>query len=56
MEDDEAIQHVAGQYVERLGRDAPKHLHERAEQAQAIGDHSSADAWREIAEAAERLL
>jgi hypothetical protein len=56
MEDDEAIQHVAGQYVERLGRDAPKDLRERAEQAQASEDRPSADAWREIAKAAERLL
>jgi hypothetical protein len=56
MENHDAIQHAAEQYVQRLGRDAPKHLHDRAENAEAIGDQFSADAWREIAEAAERLV
>jgi hypothetical protein len=47
---------VAAQYVERLGRDAPKHLRDRAEEAQLMGDEASAETWCEIAEAAEEML
>ena len=56
MDDSESIRHVAGQYVERLGRDAPKHLRDRAEDAEVMGDGASAETWREIAEAAEEML
>jgi hypothetical protein len=47
-----AIRYVAG----RLGRDAPKQLRDRAEDAEVMGDDVSAETWREIAEAAEGML
>lgn len=57
VEDDQAVvQQVAREHIERFGRKAPDYLRERAEQAELIGDQLSADAWREIAEAAERML
>ena len=56
MQDDEAIQQVAREYVERFGANAAPELRESAERAEAIGDRLSADTWREIGEVAERML
>jgi hypothetical protein len=56
MDDDRSVAQVAREYVGRHGRDAPPMLRERADTAEGIGDHDSAKAWRDIADAAERML
>jgi hypothetical protein len=50
------IERVARELVDQYGHDAPHYVRERAEQAEAIGDQVSAQEWRAIAEAAERML
>ena len=54
MEDHELVEHVARRFVRRHGICAVEVLHERADCC--AGDYRSADAWLDIAEAAERLL
>ena len=41
--------------VERYGHEAPQVLRERAAVAEEYGDNSEAEAWREIADIAERI-
>ena len=53
--DRELVEQVAREYVERHGQDAVSILRERANIAEELGDSLSADAWRDIADAAERL-
>jgi hypothetical protein len=56
MSDDEDLVQVAREYVHRHGRDSLAILRERAELADEMGDVVSAEAWRDIADAAERML
>ena len=50
------VAQVAREFVQRHGNEAPCILRERAELAEAQGDHLAARDWREIAAAAETLL
>jgi hypothetical protein len=52
---DPDVERVAREWVGRHGPAAVRQLLDRAECAEAIGDTLSADAWREIAEAAGRI-
>ena len=54
MDDHDVVEHVARQFVRRHGVSAVEVLRERADCC--AGDYRSADAWLDIAEAAERLL
>lgn len=55
-DDDDFLDHVAREYVERHGPDAVSILRERADMADELGDRESAEAWRDIAETAESIL
>jgi hypothetical protein len=55
-DDDDLVEQVAREYVQRHGRDSLAILRERAELADEMGDVVSAEAWRDIADAAERML
>ena len=50
-----AAERIAREMGKRYGRDAPRILRERAAGAEECGDHSEAEAWREIADIAERI-
>ena len=52
----QSVERVAQQMIADYGSDAPAFLRERAEQADVIGDVLGAEAWRDIAYEAERLL
>jgi len=54
--DDEFIEEVAREYVARYGPSGVTMLRERAKFAEATGDYLLAQSWREMAEAAERLM
>ena len=54
MDDYHQVEHVARQFVRRHGACAVELLRERADCC--AGDCVSADAWLDIADAAERLL
>jgi hypothetical protein len=54
--DDNEVEQVAREYVQRHGPDSPSILRDFSEAADAIGDMLSAEAWRDIADAAERIL
>jgi hypothetical protein len=54
MDDHDLVEHVARQFVRRHGACAVELLRERADSS--AGDYVSADAWLDIADAAERLL
>src|SRR5205814_9583989 len=54
MDDNDVVEHVARQFVRRHGVSAVEVLRERADCC--AEDYRSADAWRDIAEAARRLL
>src|SRR4051794_21585915 len=56
LSDDALVWQVAQEYVARRGAECITSLMESAEIAEAIGDELSARAWRDIAEAAERLI
>ena len=56
MNDGDDVEQVAHEYVQRHGLDSPSVLRDCAEMADAIGDILSAEAWRDIADAAERIL
>ena len=56
MSDDDDVEQVAREYLQRHGLESPSVLRDRAEVADAIGDILSAEAWRDIADAAERIL
>ena len=53
MTDNGKAEQIARQMVDRLGADAVPLLHNLAEQAQGVGDHWGAEAWRDIAGLAE---
>lgn len=50
-----AVEQVAREMIRDFGSDATDVAYERAEVAEAIGDLLSAEAWRDIADAAKRL-
>ena len=50
------VAQVAREMVDRHGGGAPRMLRERAEIADAQGDRLSGETWRDIADAAEKLL
>lgn len=52
---DPEVEEVAREWLGRHGNAAVDKLVERAECAEAVGDRLSADIWREIAEAGERI-
>ena len=52
----EAVEHVAREYIGRHGPDSVSILRERADLSDEVGDLLSAEAWRDIADAAERML
>ena len=56
MSDDDDVEQVAHEYVQRHGIDSPSILRDYAEVADTIGDILSAETWRDIADAAERIL
>jgi hypothetical protein len=56
MSDDDDVEQVAHEYVQRHGLDSLSILRDYAEVADSIGDILSAEAWRDIADTAERIL
>jgi hypothetical protein len=56
MEDDELVEYVARDFIERYGAAAAGVLRERAERCDAEGDRPSAQTWLKIADAAEGLV
>jgi hypothetical protein len=52
----ETVEQVAREYVRRHGPDSVPILRERADLSDEVGDLLSAEAWRDIADAAERIL
>jgi len=54
--DDDMIQDVAREYVGRYGLGSIELIKERAKIAKEAGDFLSAQAWQDIASAAERIL
>ena len=56
MSGDDDVEQVAHEYVQRHGLDSPSILRDYAEVADTIGDILSAETWRDIADAAERIL
>jgi hypothetical protein len=56
MPHDADIERVAADYVRERGLQVVDWLHERAELADSVDDHASAEIWREIADAANSLL
>ena len=56
MSDDDDVEQVAREYLQRHGLDSPSILRDYAEVADAIGDILSAEAWRDIADTAELIL
>jgi len=55
-DDDGLVRGAAEDYVKRLGRDAGRYLRHQQQVAAQRGDMLSADAWQDIAEAAERMI
>ena len=56
MDDNDLVEEVAREYVQRHGTDSLGILRDLAEVADQIDDYASAEAWRDIADAAERIL
>jgi hypothetical protein len=56
MDDDALVTRVASNYVVSHGRGAANHVRERLGAAAATGDILSAEAWRQVAEAVDRIL
>jgi hypothetical protein len=56
MDNGESVEQVAREYVRRHGADSVPILRERADLADELADDASAKAWRDIADAAERIL
>jgi hypothetical protein len=54
--DDDFIEDTAGKFVIRHGNACLGMLLELARASEAGGDHVSAETWRAVAEAAERIL
>ncbi len=56
MTDDELVEQTARRCLHRHGPPVIRSLRERAEIAEGIGDMLSAEAWQDIADAAQRLV
>jgi hypothetical protein len=56
MDDADEVDRVAAEFLDSRGPSVIPDLRERAEIAAANGDQLSAEAWADIADAAERLL
>ena len=56
MKNGEAVEAAAREAIDQHGDDAVEVLRERADMADGIGDMLAAEAWRDIADAAERML
>ena len=56
MDDEKLVEQVARDIVDEHGSDAVPILRERAEAAEIGSDELAAQTWRDIADAAERLL
>jgi hypothetical protein len=54
--DDDFIEETAREFVARYGFDSLAVLREHAGIAEAAGDYLVAQTWREIVEAAERII
>jgi len=54
--DAEVVEQSAADYVRQQGPGAVEHLRDLASAAEANGDRLSASSWRDIADAAERIL
>ena len=55
-EDDASVEWAAREAIAQYGDNAASILRERAELADHIGDLLAAEAWRDIADAVERIL
>jgi hypothetical protein len=56
MDDDNLVDRVAGEIIERHGSDVVPILRERAEMAAEVGDELAAETWRVIVDATERRV
>jgi hypothetical protein len=56
VSDNYLIKQVAAQYIRQCGSEAVDYLIEQAEIADSLGDTDTANEWRDIAAAAQRLL
>jgi len=54
-DDDLLVEQVAREMLDLYGADALPVLRERADRAEEVGDELAAKAWRDIADAAERI-
>jgi hypothetical protein len=55
-DDEKTVEQAAREFVEQYGAEAIRVARERAEVADGLQDELAAKAWRDIADAAERLL
>ena len=55
-DDAEIVAFVAEGFLRRLGLEAPHHLRTEEAKPERDGDTLSAEAWRDIADTAERLI
>jgi hypothetical protein len=56
MDDEKLVEQAAREIVDQHGSDAVPILRERADAAEISSDEIAAKTWRDIADAAERLL
>jgi len=56
MDDDDLVERAAREAIDQFGDGAVSVLRERAEVADHLSDLLAAEAWRDIADAAERML
>jgi hypothetical protein len=56
MDDADDVERIAGEFLKRHGPSVIPDLRECAEISATNGDQLSAEAWTDIADAAERLL
>jgi hypothetical protein len=56
MNDEDDLRRVALEMTQQLGDAAPRMAREQAEIADGLSDMLSAETWRDIADAIERLL
>lgn len=56
MSDDDLVEQAAREHLERHGLGTLRVLTDRAAMAEDVGDTLSAQTWRDIADAAERIL
>ena len=56
MDDDDLVEQAAREAIDQFGDGAVSVLRERAEVADHLSDLPAAEAWRDIADAAERML